>query len=376
VTTKVKAKDIIDSFFVCLQLKKFSKMQKVKFLDELGDNEWPKTLHEPMHGHSVKLGQFSLLVKKDRANNAMMDDVVSNDQEDQQDDDSSSRKRPRQNSQPGRKEKKAWPASTTDDWCPPGTSIVPLEKGSLHTCSDKICRWNMLGVQGSLLSSILEAPLYMSTLTVGRKLTECICRRAVCCRVGAHWECGSTQGQGSSTTTGNLYFQLHHPAIMGTGVYMDEVGVVETNSGEIGQDVRFHSTLAWAGWAPVGVENDAKYGATLDCIDGATGFVAPGDSEEESAAATTAPTPSRVSTCDLKELFLEAFKLAVFSVEGLKQNDSIDTTTDNPSRLLELRKLKQQVSPDYELAKDTLLSKHRVLRQWKRRSNTVEDGVK
>jgi hypothetical protein len=351
-------------------------MHKEKFLDELGDNEWPQTLHEPMHGHSVKLGQFSLLVKKDRENNDTVDEAVSNDQEDQQDDDSSSRKRPLQDSKPSKKGKKAWPASTTDDWCPPGTSIVPLEKGSLHTCSDKICRWNMLGVQGSLLTSILEAPLYMSTLTVGRKLTECICRRAVCCRVGAHWECSSTQGHGSSTTTGNMFFQLHHPAIMGTGVYMDEIGVVETNVDERGQDVRFHSTLAWAGWAPFGVENDAKDGATLDCIDGATGFVAP-DSEDESAAATmSAPISSRVSTLDLKELFLEAFENTVSSVDVSKQNDSIDTTRNNPSRLLELRKLKQQVAPDYEHAKDTLLSKHRVLRQWKRRSNTVEDGAK
>jgi hypothetical protein len=369
----VTTKAIIDSLFICLQLKKFSKMQKEKFMDELGDNEWPKTLHEPMHGHSVKLGQFSLLVKKDRVNNEAVDDAVSKDQEDQKDDDNSSRKRIRQDSQPGKKEKKAWPASTTDDWCPPGTSIVPLEKGSLHTCSDKICLWNILGVQGSLLTSILDAPLYMSTLTVGRKLTECICRRAVCCRVGAHWECGSTQGgQDGSTTTGNVFFQLHHPAIMGTGVYMDEIGVVETNSDERGHDVRFHSTLAWAGWAPVGVENNAKDGATLDCIDGATGFVAPDSEDESSAAATTAPISSRVSTLDLKELFLEAYELAVSSVNGLKQKDSIDTT----SRLLELRKLKQQVSPDYEHAKDTLLSKHRVLRQWKRRLNTVKDGAK
>jgi hypothetical protein len=357
-----------------LQLKKFSKMQKEKFLEELGDDEWPKTLHEPIHGHSVKLGQFALLVKKDKANNDTVDDAVSNDQEEQQDDDNSSRKRPRQDSQQGKKGKKAWPASTTDDWCPPGTSIVPLEKGSMHTCSDKICRWNILGIQGSLLTSLLEAPLYMSTLTVGRKLTECICRRAVCCRVGAHWECSSTQGQGSSTTTGDGLFQLNHPAIMGTAVYMDETGVVETNADERGQDVRFHSTLAWTGWAPVGVENDAKDGATLDCIDGATGFVAP-DSEDESAAATTAPISSRVSTRDLRELFLEAFELAVSSVDGLKQNDTTDSTTNNPSRLSHLRKLKQQVSPIYEHAKDTLLSKHRVLRQWKRRSNT-EDGAK
>lgn len=37
---------------------------------------------------------------------------------------------------------------------------------STMSCSDKIARWNVLGIQGSLLSTITE-PIYFSTITLG-----------------------------------------------------------------------------------------------------------------------------------------------------------------------------------------------------------------
>ena len=51
-------------------LKKFCKMSKERFQDDLGADEWPTTPHEPPPGHSIKLGEFSLLVKRSNNQNS------------------------------------------------------------------------------------------------------------------------------------------------------------------------------------------------------------------------------------------------------------------------------------------------------------------
>jgi hypothetical protein len=106
---------------------------------------------------------------------------------------------------------KQWPYRQDDSWCPPSCSITNYNKGSIHSCSDKICRWNCLGLQGSLLMSLLEEPLYMTTLTVGRKFSKATCQRAVCCRA-----------EGFKTSESK--YRLNHPVLMETNVYMDETG--------------------------------------------------------------------------------------------------------------------------------------------------------
>merc|ERR1719154_195075 len=39
-----------------------------------------------------------------------------------------------------------------------------------HSCSDKIFRWSVLGIQGGLLMNFLENPIYLQTITIGSNL--------------------------------------------------------------------------------------------------------------------------------------------------------------------------------------------------------------
>eukprot|EP00977_Amphora_coffeiformis_P014364 scaffold3988_cov162-Amphora_coffeaeformis.AAC.1 len=280
-------------------VKKFAKMTKERFRPEL--TLWPTERHSPEIGHSIHLGQFTLLVKKDAT--AAIEDAehVTIDT-------------------------KQWRKYIVPvENIPTGTAPVYSKQGSLHTCSDKVCRWNCLGWQGSLLRTLFEEPLHMKTITVGRKYSNICFRRAVCCRIGTDSP-GNPQGH-----------RVNHPSVMCTAVYVDPDAVVVPQQ-DGANDVTFTSTQAFVWWPGL---------TQAQTLDSHTGFSA-------DAIELESPVCSKQLT--------EAFRTIQVALGVMDPKDA-----DNPCRTLgDLRRLKLSISPQYEAEKDKLF-RHKVMRHWCRR---------
>jgi len=69
------------------------------------------------------------------------------------------------------------------------------------SCSDKILKWNAVGVQGSILSIKLE-PIFLTSIVCGRKYSKKRLRRGVCCRL--------------------FDFTVNHPSLMTSRLKLDE----------------------------------------------------------------------------------------------------------------------------------------------------------
>jgi len=348
-STKFRLKDGITLHFYCSSspcgnsvIKKFGTMKKEVFRDDLPQQCWPIELHDSMPGHSIHLGQFALLLKKDKSTcvnaGAEPDKEILD-----------TKPNPQWRRELSSKQEK-WPIHCNSDWCPPGSTPSWSTEGSLHTCSDKLARWNYLGLQGSLLSSLLSSPLYIESITAGRKFSAMTCRRAVCCRIGRRFENDASNG----------LFRLQHPAIMGTSVYLDESGVIDMSEDRpTGQDVRFHSSLCYVSWLQ-------ESSHVMECLDGNTGFAIAKDGASSGVHNYTIEDLgnirfSAISTATLVKGFLEIHKTTEQSTK------EIETMLRSPLTLHGIRELKASFAAPYEDAKNCLLQTHPVMRTWNRR---------
>lgn len=73
------------------------------------------------------------------------------------------------------------PPATPQVWGQIKNGFKPLYTMS---CSDKLARWNLLGMQGSLLSFYLD-PIYISTVTIGKEFGHAHLHRAISGRIEA-----------------------------------------------------------------------------------------------------------------------------------------------------------------------------------------------
>ncbi|CAM9314203.1 unnamed protein product, partial [Ectocarpus fasciculatus] len=168
-------------------IKKWAKGKKPTLYPDLAPHVFPLEAHNRMHVTARAEGQVALLVKRSRTiatTDASLEDSGSERVESHKID--------------------------IDSVFPPGTASVDSCCGVIMTCSDKIAKWNALGVQGGLLSSLFRSPIYISTCTVGRKYSRPILERALCCRLQDFEK---------------VLYQTHHPTMLSTSVKFDDSAI-------------------------------------------------------------------------------------------------------------------------------------------------------
>lgn len=126
----------------------------------------------------------------------------------------------------------------------PLSIAYPSERGQngvLMSCSDKILSWNCLGLQGGLLSSLLPEPIFLSSITIGRKFSSVHGYRAFCCRADVKHKKRKRKSDDRNSESGEDESpHVNHPSLMCTSVKLDE-GSIVTNISESSTKSTEHS---------------------------------------------------------------------------------------------------------------------------------------
>nr|XP_061789542.1 double-stranded RNA-specific adenosine deaminase-like [Nerophis lumbriciformis] len=121
------------------------------------------------------------------------------------------------------------------------SAIVPTWDGIQHgerlrtmSCSDKILRWNVLGLQGALLTHFLH-PIYLKSITLGYLYSHGHLTRAVCCRLARD---GDAFSQSLPPP-----FQLNHPEVGRVSVYDSTRHTGKTKESSVNWSLPDHTSV-------------------------------------------------------------------------------------------------------------------------------------
>lgn len=284
-------------------VKKWAKGKGPTVYPHLSPSQYPDELHDRLHITARADGQVAVLLKRSRARAGM---------------------------DPPASPNILKPSSHAEDKAiPPGTAAVSSGCGAIMTCSDKIAKWNAIGVQGGLLSTLFADPIYISTCTVGRKYSKPILQRALCCRLQdfqhptlrhaskKRIRCAEISDEKAGESPPSLVcaseaprYRTHHPVMLSTSVKFDD-GVVLTGEvhgqeeGVIGAAFNQPMCLVWGRHLVDGAEAPES---SLDIIDSRSGFVAQ-DTDCEEILFDSNYKVSKFSGCGLFREYLEVVEL-------------------------------------------------------------------